>query len=447
MARSRGAGVLRFPVLGPMVCAPSDNFRVKAIMVRALTTPPRLNVWPWGFVPTAFAFLYLLVGCAAERPALTVGDVAFASTQLVAVPESALESLVAATALAVATRDDEIIERATTLRARAAVEALANAAMREVTLSAAGVGDDQLSARYETAPAHELDVRHIVFLAERTLPDAQRLGARTNAEAALKRARTGEDFTTLAAELSEEPGAAERGGLLQPGREGSWVDEFWSAAQLLAPGQVSPVVESVFGYHVLKLEARRIIPFERVRDRVAAEVAELLPTGAATAFVDSVRAEIALEPAGGDVVARWSGGELTESGLRTFLAGGAASEFRAAMGIGPERARIVEDVAVTMALSRFAEGQGLTTDGRYVDQVLQDFQVQARGWAAILGLTGAASPEAIAERALAGLHLTGQNATIARRELQDRAPLFATFYPISDFRAGATTETAGSGAP
>jgi parvulin-like peptidyl-prolyl isomerase len=70
-------------------------------------------------------------------------------------------------------------------------------------------------------------VRHLVVLSERWRPAAHRDSARAVATEALERARAGEAFEALAAEYSDEPGAAERGGLLEPGREGSWVPEFW----------------------------------------------------------------------------------------------------------------------------------------------------------------------------------------------------------------------------
>ena len=64
---------------------------------------------------------------------------------------------------------------------------------------------------------------------------AGRAGGLHVAEEARQRALAGEDFAALAGEYSEEPGAAERGGLLQPGREGTWVDPFWQAALALVP--------------------------------------------------------------------------------------------------------------------------------------------------------------------------------------------------------------------
>ena len=79
--------------------------------------------------------------------------------------------------------------------------------------------------------------------------------------------------------MSEEPGAGDRGGLLRPAREGMWVDEFWAAAVALQPGEISGVVESTFGFHVLRLEDKQVVPFVEARDRVAARVAELVPPG------------------------------------------------------------------------------------------------------------------------------------------------------------------------
>src|SRR5690606_1075757 len=106
--------------------------------------------------------------------------------------------------------------------------------------------------------------------------EALRAEARRKAERALERIRAGEPFPEVAAEVSEEPGAEGRQGLLQPGREGSWVSEFWNAARALDPGEVSPVTETQYGFHVLRLEERREIPFEEARNDVTLEVAEMI---------------------------------------------------------------------------------------------------------------------------------------------------------------------------
>lgn len=76
--------------------------------------------------------------------------------------------------------------------------------------------------------------------------------ARTRAEECLARIRGGAEFDQVVVECSDEPGAAKRGGDLGVFERRAMVPEFADAAFALQVGEVSRVVESPFGFHIIK---------------------------------------------------------------------------------------------------------------------------------------------------------------------------------------------------
>jgi peptidyl-prolyl cis-trans isomerase NIMA-interacting 1 len=112
-------------------------------------------------------------------------------------------------------------------------------------------------ARPSANEPREISARHILVSYEGALR-ARKDITRTKQEAlaraqeAQRRAQADEDFAVLVTEYSDEPGAAERGGELGRFRRGMMVKPFENAAFKLEAGQISDVVETDFGFHVIQ---------------------------------------------------------------------------------------------------------------------------------------------------------------------------------------------------
>ncbi len=156
---------------------------------------------------------------------------------------------------------------------------------------------DQNQERMKTPPAVHL--RHILIAVPPQAPAADRETARKKAEDLLQKIKDGGDFAQLASQNSNDPGSAARGGDLSWMRQGQAVPAFEKAAfALKQPNEVSPVVETRFGYHIIQLVERRepqTVPFEEARERIGRMLQERKVQEAIEAHVRDLKSKAKVE--------------------------------------------------------------------------------------------------------------------------------------------------------
>jgi peptidyl-prolyl cis-trans isomerase C len=139
------------------------------------------------------------------------------------------------------------------------------------------VTDADLDAFYKANPdqfkeQEQVRASHILFSVAKDAAPAAKLATKTEAEGVLKRVKAGEDFAALAKQYSKDPGSAAVGGDLNFFPKGQMVPPFDAAAFAMKPGDISDLVETDFGYHIIKLTEKRtgrIVPLAEVKDRLS----------------------------------------------------------------------------------------------------------------------------------------------------------------------------------
>lgn len=140
--------------------------------------------------------------------------------------------------------------------------------------------DEEILKNYDENPERydvqeKRSARHILVKNAEDATLEVKAEKRKKAEDILARIKTGEDFATLAKELSEDTASGKQGGDLGFFSRGRMVKSFDEAVFSLEPGAVSEVVETTFGFHIIKLEEvqpAHIIALDEVRDEIVAHL-------------------------------------------------------------------------------------------------------------------------------------------------------------------------------
>lgn len=150
--------------------------------------------------------------------------------------------------------------------------------LRKVVVATVTVADEELKKYYRE---HEKDfmvpervkVSHIYVAAAQDAPAEVKAKARAKADKVSDLLKKGGDFAALAREYSEDAESAANGGdlgYLSPGKTNS--EAFEQAVFALKAGDLSPVVETPFGYHLIKVEERqekRVASFDETREYIS----------------------------------------------------------------------------------------------------------------------------------------------------------------------------------
>lgn len=142
------------------------------------------------------------------------------------------------------------------VRERLMVESLQNLKFQEIQITRKEV-EDFYRAYRDSLPEMKASV-HISHILRSIEPSEATVRAvRTKAEELLQRIKRGEDISELAREYSEDPGSANRGGETGFIERGDFVRQYEEVAFNMQPGEVSDIVRTRYGFHIIKLLERR----------------------------------------------------------------------------------------------------------------------------------------------------------------------------------------------
>jgi peptidyl-prolyl cis-trans isomerase C len=134
---------------------------------------------------------------------------------------------------------------------------------------------------------------HILIRTPEQADAAAKAKARSQAEGLLAQLKKGADFAGLAKQFSQDPGSAPNGGDLGFFSKGQMVPAFEQAAFALKPGETSGVVETPFGYHIIRVseaKAGRDLGYDEVKAQIDDYLKQQLRDRKSQEFVDQLKA-------------------------------------------------------------------------------------------------------------------------------------------------------------
>ncbi len=180
---------------------------------------------------------------------------------------------------------------------------LANIYLQKEVIEKFTVSEEDMKSYYET---HEeefkkpemVKARHILVMVEKSASEEEKHKAKEKAEDILKKIKSGDDFVKLASEFSDDTLSKPNGGDLGFFARGRMVKPFEDAAFALKPGEISDIVETQFGYHIIKVDEKKgaeIEPFDTVKDRINQKLLQDSTRSKITEFIDKAMEDAGVE--------------------------------------------------------------------------------------------------------------------------------------------------------
>jgi len=228
--------------------------------------------------------------------------------------------------LGIATSDAEVDEQMATLKKRFSNEAQFADALTKMNLTEVQLKDElrqdkairkmidqevagkvtltdqDVKAFYDGHPeffktSEMVRASHILIKVDPKASEADKAKARERILVIQKKVQEGGDFAALAKESSECP-SSENGGDLDYFERGQMVGPFEETAFSLKPGTVSDIVETQFGYHIIKVTDKKepgVTPYEEIKDKIQQHLKQQKVTEQLTLYVDQLRSQAKIE--------------------------------------------------------------------------------------------------------------------------------------------------------
>lgn len=164
------------------------------------------------------------------------------------------------------------------------------------------ISDEETKAYYDGnadkfKQPEEVKASHILIKTPEKADDTQKAEARKKIEAVQKRLKKGEDFAAVAKEVSDCP-SKEQGGDLGYFAKGQMVKPFEEAAFAMKPGETSNIVETDFGFHLIKVADKKAAgtrPYDSVKDSISGKMKQEKLQKDVTAYLDKVKESAKIE--------------------------------------------------------------------------------------------------------------------------------------------------------